>query len=115
MLKKTGKDYSLIIPSVKRRQGIIELNKGEELVLACPGKKNFLKEVKKETVETSCVSDTKFSVNGSNAVFTTKSASCDKPVEAVVKNSTERCAQVGKIYQIGFEVRNSPNHVMEKR
>lgn len=105
MLKKMGKDYTLLIPSVKRRQGIIELNKGEELVLACPGKNNYLKEVKKEAVQTNCVSDTKLSANGSNAVFDTKSAGCAQPVQAVVKNSTERCAQVGKIYQIGFEVR----------
>lgn len=105
MLKKVGNEYNLVIPSVKRRQGIIELNKGEELVLACPGKKNFLKETKKETIQTNCVSDTKLSVTGSNSVFTTKTASCAQPVEAVVKNSTERCAQVGKIYQIGFEVR----------
>lgn len=98
------KNYTLLIPKVKNQQGFIELDKGEEVILACPGKGNYLKEVKQDKVKTNCISDTKFSVNNSNTIFNTKNAECAESSRADVKNTGTRCAQVGTIFEIGFEV-----------
>ena len=104
-LKKSGSSYAVTEPKVKNRQGVIELNTNEEIVLACPGKNNYLVETKKPLVSSYCVRNTTLSVDGKNkGTVNSQNAGCATPVQAEVRVTSTRCSQIGKLYEIGFEV-----------
>lgn len=102
MLSKAGKEINLLIPEVKNRNGYILLSKGQEVILVCTGKGNKLKEFDKDTLTSSCLSQSELS--SENKLFNTKATQCKKPVEAVVKDVKETCVEKAKNYEIGFEV-----------
>lgn len=106
LLEKEGSTYSLVIPTLKQRHGVIELEEGENMILACPGKGNFLTETKHQSDDAKCVSESKLKTNGSEKVLEMRYASCSLPVDAVMKDTRKSCSSNGQIYEIGFEVRN---------
>ncbi len=108
LLKKIERKYELLVPKVKRRQGIIELKKGEEVVIACPGPNNYLKQTMEDTVSTSCLNGT--SLAAGSTVVDTKNAECAQPVLADIIDKHITCAY-GKYYGIGFRVCRSDNYL----
>lgn len=103
-LKKESNAYTLAVPTVKQKHGVVELDRGENLVLACPGKGNYILETKHQTDSASCVRDTKFMTNDSKRELEISQAGCALPVEAVIKDTRKSCASIGHLFEIGFEV-----------
>lgn len=107
LLKHHDNKNSLIFPKLQRRNGLIELNKNEEIILACPGKNNYLLQIggKAKDTSTSCISGTDLYSNISKTRLSLQKISCAQPVEGEVIITSGRCAQIGKIYEIGFQVK----------
>lgn len=107
ILTKQNASYTLLIPKVQGKKGILELSKGENIKLVCPGDKNRLRDLKTMSADSSCQRDKHFTSNvntNNNASFAIKDAACDLPPKPDVKDTKTRCLQTGKLYEIGFQV-----------
>ncbi|XP_065212829.1 uncharacterized protein LOC135840304 [Planococcus citri] len=105
ILTKQNKSYALLIPKAQGNKGFVELEKGDNIKLVCPGDKNRLRDTKTTSVDTKCQKDKEFTSNANNNAgsFAIKDALCDLPPKPDVKDTKTRCSQTGKLYEIGFQ------------
>lgn len=106
ILTQQNKSYELLIPKVQGNKGFVELSKGDNIKLVCPGDKNRLRDTKTTSVDSKCQKDKEFTSNAnSNAgSFAIKDALCELPPKPDIKDTKTRCSQTGKLYEIGFQV-----------
>lgn len=102
MLKKVGSSHSLIIPKVKGREGLLELQKGEQLILACPGQGNQLSQTRKSSSTSSCLHDNELAIG--DIAIRSVDAQCVRPINADVIPLKTKCGTDGDLYEIGFQV-----------
>lgn len=106
ILAKQNTSYSLLIPKVQGKKGFFELSKGEDIKLVCPGDKNRLRDFNTMSADSKCQRDKQFTLNANNnaSQFAIKDALCELPPKPFIKDTKTRCSQIGKLYEIGFEV-----------
>nr|AQM58352.1 venom nuclease-like protein 1 [Pristhesancus plagipennis] len=102
LAKHEGKEYRLVMPETKGKEGFIHLKSGQELVMTCPGGRNYMNETKKEINHAHCKSGRLLKIQ--NRDYESEVLDCFGRVSAVVRKTENKCHKgQGTVLELGFK------------
>jgi len=103
-LQQRGKSLEIKRPSPSSgKDSSIDLKTGEEILIACPNKKNFIETIKEPETVAKCVSGSTLSIGGKPV--DSKTLDCHSRADSDVVKTDRTCANgKGTIFEIGFKV-----------
>ncbi|KAK9502026.1 hypothetical protein O3M35_012636 [Rhynocoris fuscipes] len=102
LIKHEGKQYRLAMPETKGKEGFIQLKFGQEIVMACPGARNYMNETKKEINRAHCKSGRMLTIQEQE--YESEVLDCFGRAGAMIRRTENKCHKgKGTLLEIGFK------------
>nr|QHB21524.1 venom nuclease 1 [Platymeris rhadamanthus] len=102
LIRDEGKMYRLAMPEAKGKEGFIQLRSGQEIVMACPGRRNFMNETKQELNHARCITGHLLTIK--EREFESKYLDCFERAGANIRRTEKKCYKgKGTVLEIGFK------------
>uniref|UniRef100_A0AB38ZEK6 Venom nuclease 1 n=1 Tax=Oncocephalus sp. TaxID=2944721 RepID=A0AB38ZEK6_9HEMI len=102
LIRNAGTAYRLALPETKGNDGYIQLKSGQEILISCPGRNNFMNETRQEINHALCKSGRLLAINGRE--FESEQLDCHGRAGAMIRRTERKCYKgKGTILEIGFK------------